>query len=90
MEERRKIGAIPDYVLNAIAKIYSGCTDNKLFETVKEWINGNGLRENFVQSWLEPSQDDSGSHHTSPISVNDNGTGLSRQQKTPRDLRTEE
>lgn len=90
MAERSKLGAIPDFVLNAMAKIGAGRTDEVLFTTIKTWVDGDKLRENFVQAWLEPDQDDSGSHHTRPISPTDNGTGLSRQQKAPRDLRIEE
>ena len=80
------VGTVPEEVLNALKKINSESPDEQDIEIIKKWIDGNKVRENFVQAWLEPDQDDSGSRHTRPISVTSNGTGLYRQGKMPRDL----
>lgn len=84
---QKRIGIVPDKVLSAMAAIGRGDDDESLHATIAEWVNGDGLRENFVRAWLEPDQDDSGSYHTKPLSPTDKGTGLARQGKMPRDSR---
>ena len=86
-----RLGELPEGYEDLINETRgSGRKSKKALEMLKGWVGENPLRQIQVEVDLNPpimTQPDG--RKTNPVTLTSFGTGLSGQEKTPRDLRTE-